>query len=155
MNLKKLLVIPFLFLALSINAQSSYKITDPVVNKGWSNNAEKVFSDAKESGNPVLMNFTGTDWCVWCKKIKKEIFDTDEFRAWVKKNNIGLLELDFPKGIKQSDELKAQNTSLAREVGVRGYPTIVIVSKGKMIKTGYVKGGPNAWIKSVESQIEL
>ncbi|MCK5781007.1 MAG: thioredoxin family protein [Flavobacteriales bacterium] len=155
MNLKKFLVIPFLFLAMTLSAQATYEITDAVINEGWSNNAEEVFSKAKEKDNPILMNFTGTDWCVWCKKIKKEIFDTDEFRAWVSENNIQLLELDFPRNIPQSKELKAQNASLAREIGVKGYPTIILISKGKMIKTGYVKGGPNAWIKSVESQIEL
>ncbi|MEN8139393.1 MAG: thioredoxin family protein [Bacteroidota bacterium] len=155
MNLKKFLAVPLLFIAMVASAQSSYEIKDPVVNEGWNNNAEEVFTRAKASNSAILMNFTGTDWCVWCKKIKKEIFDTKEFKDWAKKNNVELLELDFPKRIQQSDQLRAQNASLARELGVRGYPSIFIISKGKMIKTGYVQGGPEAWIKSVESQIEM
>ncbi len=51
--------------------------------------------------------------------------------------------------------LKSQNASLKREVGINGFPTLIIITNGKMIKTGYVKGGADAWIKSVESQIEL
>ncbi|MDP7197946.1 MAG: thioredoxin family protein [SAR202 cluster bacterium] len=148
-------MIVFLLTSIGLCAQSSYEITDPVQSEGWTNNAEKVFNNSKENGNPILLNFTGSDWCVWCKKIKKEIFDTPEFKEWVKNNNVELLELDFPKRISQSQELKSQNVSLAREMGVRGYPTIIIIANGKAVKTGYVKGGPENWIKSVESQIDL
>ncbi|MAE07609.1 MAG: thioredoxin family protein [Bacteroidetes bacterium] len=155
MKIYKLIIIVFLLTSIGLCAQSSYEITDPVQSEGWTNNAEKVFNNSKENGNPILLNFTGSDWCVWCKKIKKEIFDTPEFKEWVKNNNVELLELDFPKRISQSQELKSQNVSLAREMGVRGYPTIIIIANGKAVKTGYVKGGPENWIKSVESQIDL
>ncbi len=153
--MKKIITIALLLTGLTISAQSSYEITDPVQSEGWSNNAEEVFNISKEKGSPILMNFTGSDWCVWCKKIKKEIFDTPEFKEWVKENNVELLELDFPRRIAQTDVLKSQNASLAKEMQVRGYPTIFFISNGKAIKTGYVKGGPENWIKSVESQIDL
>jgi len=154
--LKKLLVIVFLSVGFSLSAQSSYVITDPVQSDGWNNNAEEIFNISKANNNsPILLNFTGSDWCKWCIKIKDEIFDTPEFRTWVKENNVGLLELDFPRSFQQSNELKSQNASLAQEVGVRGYPTIIIIANGKAVKTGYVAGGPKAWIKSVESRIEL
>ncbi len=153
--MKKIITIVLLLTGLTISAQSSYKITDPVQSEGWSNNAEEVFNISKEKGSPILMNFTGSDWCKWCIKIKKEIFDTPEFKEWVKENNVELLELDFPRRLPQTDVLKSQNASLAKEMQVRGYPTIFIIHNGKAIKTGYVAGGPENWIKSVESQIDL
>ena len=155
MKLKNLLAIVFLFVGFAVNAQASYEITDPVSTEGWNNNAEEVFKKAKVNNSPIMMNFTGSDWCIWCKRIKAEIFETPEFKKWVADNNIQLLELDFPRNIKQSDMLKSQNASLKREVGINGFPTLIIIANGKMIKTGYVKGGADAWIKSVESQIEL
>ncbi|MCK5907174.1 MAG: thioredoxin fold domain-containing protein [Flavobacteriales bacterium] len=155
MSLKKILVVVFLFVGLGVNAQADYVINDPVSTEGWSNNANEVFKKAKAENAPMMLNFTGSDWCIWCKRIKAEIFDTPEFKAWAKEKNLQLLELDFPKNKKQSDELKAQNNSLKQEVGIQGFPTLIIISNGKMIRTGYVKGGAKAWIASVESQIEI
>ena len=154
-----IIAIVFLFIGITVNAQDAnnkeaYKITDSVQNEGWLNDANVVFKQAEENKSTILMNFTGTDWCVWCKKIKKEIFNTPEFKAWVKKENIILFELDFPRSIPQTDELKAQNRSFAQKLGIRGYPTIVMVIDGKAVKVpGYVAGGPKAWISAVESQL--
>ncbi len=156
MSLKKILVVVFLFVGLGVNAQSDdYVITDPVSTKGWSNNANEAFKKMKAENAPLMMNFTGSDWCIWCKRIKAEIFETPEFKAWVKEKNLVLLEVDFPRNKEQSDMLKAQNNSLKNEVGIQGFPTLIIISKGKVIRTGYVKGGAKAWIESVESQIEI
>ncbi len=155
MSLKKILIVAFLFIGLGVNAQSDYVIKDPVSTEGWSNNANEVFKKAKAEDAPIIMNFTGSDWCIWCKRIKAEIFETPEFKAWVKEKNVQLLEVDFPRSKKQSDELRAQNNSLKNEVGIQGFPTLIIISKGKLIRSGYVKGGAKAWIKSVESQIEI
>jgi len=155
MSLKKILVVVFLFASIGVSAQADYVITDPVSTEGWSNNANEVFKKSKTENAPIMMNFTGSDWCIWCKRIKAEIFDTPEFKAWVKEKNLQLLELDFPRNKKQSDELKSQNNSLKNEVGIQGFPTLIIISNGKMIRTGYVKGGAKAWIESVESQIEI
>jgi len=154
---KKLILTAFTILAigLSLNAQNVTKITDPVSNEGWKNDANEVFQRAEQNGSPILLNFTGSDWCIYCMKIKQEIFDTPEFKNWANENNIELLELDFPKRKKQSDELVNQNKALAAEIGVQGFPTIIVVANGKAIKAGYVPGGPTNWINYVESQIEF
>lgn len=128
-------------------------ITDPVTKEGWMNDANKAFKIANDEKRPIILDFTGSDWCGWCKKIDREIFDTPEFKKWVKENKVILLELDFPKGVKQSDQLRAQNYYLSQEYNIQGYPTILIVNNGKGIQMGYQKGGPEAWIKSVESQL--
>ena len=158
MSFKKILAVVFLFVGLGVNAQEvkdDYVIKDPVSTEGWSNNANESFKKMKIENAPLMMNFTGSDWCIWCKRIKAEIFETPEFKAWVKEKNLVLLELDFPRNKEQSDMLKAQNNSLKQEVGIQGFPTLIIIANGKMIRTGYVKGGAKAWIASVESQIEI
>jgi len=155
MSLNKILVVAFLFIGLGACGQADNVTKDPVSIEGWNNNASEVFKQAKENNAPIMMNFTGSDWCIWCKRIKSEIFETPEFKAWVKEKNIALLEVDFPRNKKQSDALKSQNNSLKKKVGIQGFPTLIIIYNGKMIRTGYVKGGAKAWIKSVESQIEI
>lgn len=104
---------------------------------------------SKESKRPILADFTGSDWCGWCKKLKAEVFDTKEFKDWASKNVI-LLEVDFPRGKKLDDKLKAQNDELNNKFQVSGFPTVVVINdKGaKTGELGYEAGGPTVWIPS-------
>ncbi len=100
----------------------------------------------------MLIDFTGSDWCGWCIKFKKEVLDTDEFKAYAAKNVV-LVELDFPKKKEQSDELKKANKALKAEYKVQGFPSLVILDKnGKEIgrQVGFAKGGPQAFIAKLE-----
>ena len=107
---------------------------------------------------PILANFTGSDWCGWCKVLDKEVFNTAEFAKWAKKNVV-LLELDFPRKFKLSAKLQKQNNALQRAFGVRGYPTVWLFKPGEgknpkqnltlLGKTGYVRGGTKKWIASI------
>lgn len=150
--MKKLVLLLFIAFSGVVNAQNTYVIEDKPQADGWSNNASTVFQEAKEQNAMILFNFTGSDWCVWCKKIKAEIFETDEFKKWVADNNVKLLELDFPRNIQQSQILKEQNSSLRAKFGVRGYPTIFAIKDGKVVRSGYIKGGAKAWIDNLEEQ---
>lgn len=105
----------------------------------------------KEKKKAVMADFTGSDWCGWCMKLKAEVFDTKEFSDWSAKNVV-LLEVDFPKKKEQSDDLKKQNKELQGKYGIKGYPTIVFLdADGKELgRQGYKKGGPEVWIKGAE-----
>ncbi len=115
---------------------------------GWLTDYEAAKKQAKEENKPILINFTGTDWCGWCIKIEKEIFSKDEFKAYAKENLI-LMEVDFPKKKEQSDEVKAQNKKLDKEFKIEGYPTIFLIdSEGKKLSEdiGYREGGAQAYV---------
>ncbi len=124
----------------------------------WLTDFSEAAKLSQKSKKPILANFTGSDWCGWCKVLKREVFDTVEFKKWAKKNVI-LLELDFPRRTKIAPELKKQNAALQRAFGVRGYPTVWLFNVGDgadpkkdlqpLGKTGYVRGGAKAWIKSI------
>ena len=164
MNILKLSLFTALVFILNINAfgqapENEYKASM----EGWEVSLNKAFALSKETGKPILANFTGTDWCGWCIKLKREVFVTDEFKSWAEENVI-LLELDFPRRFKLPSEIAQQNTGLAQAFGVGGYPTIWVFSmtiddetnKSELqglAKTGYVAGGPNAWIKDLESKL--
>ncbi|WDE97813.1 thioredoxin family protein [Lentisphaera profundi] len=121
----------------------------------WVTDYEKALKTAKAEKKHLLLNFTGSDWCGWCIKLDKEVFDTSKFKKYAKKELI-LVKLDFPRKGKQSKEEKAQNQKLAKEFGVRGYPTILILDPdGKLIqKTGYQKGGEKNYIQHIEDIIK-
>ena len=108
-----------------------------------------------KQGSHFSFFFTGSDWCGWCKRLQKEVFFKSEFAIWANKNVV-LVELDFPRRTKLSDELQKQNRGLQQMFGVRGYPTIWFVTPeiqednkinfAKLGSQGYVAGGPPAWI---------
>lgn len=118
----------------------------------WITNYNAALEYAKELKRPILANFTGSDWCVWCFRIRDEIFTQDAFKAYARENLV-LLTLDFPRGIKLPAEEVAQNERLLNQFGVKGFPTIMLIdANGKEIaRTGYQQGGAEAYVKHLKS----
>jgi thioredoxin-related protein len=153
-TMKKILVV--LLVALSINGFAQQKEIE------WHTDVNKAVNISVETGKPLFFFFTGSDWCGWCKKLVKEVFVKQEFKAWAEKNAI-LVELDFPRRTPISDELKKQNRELGQMFGVRGYPTGWLVTPtiedgkvnfNKLGSQGYVAGGPKAWIAGANKIIK-
>lgn len=128
----------------------------------WLTDFDEAAKLSQKKNKPILANFTGSDWCGYCIKLDKSVFNTSEFKKWAKKNVI-LLKLDFPKRTKLSEKLQKQNYALQKAFGVRGFPTIWLfeVGEGKdpkkelnpLGKTGYVKGDAKKWIKTIEGYL--
>src|ERR1051325_8828309 len=117
----------------------------------WLTDLPKAQAKAKKENKLVMLDFTGSDWCGWCIKLNKEVFSKPEFAEYAKKNLI-LVEVDFPVKKKLPEELKKANESLQEKYKVEGYPTIVVLDgEGKHLgDTGYVEGGPKAFIAELE-----
>ena len=118
----------------------------------WHTDLAKAQAKAKAENKRVLIDFTGSDWCVFCIKLHKEVFTTPEFAAYAKKNLV-LVEIDFPHKTPQSAELKRVNEKLQKEYKVRGFPTVVVLdSAGKKLgeMVGYGGGGPKAVIGKLD-----
>ncbi len=117
---------------------------------GWLTNFEQAKAKARAEQKKILLNFTGSDWCGWCIKLDREVFSQREFLNYARDHYV-LVKLDFPKRTSQPSSLKRQNEDLARKFGVRGFPTVVVLkSNGREHKRGgYVRGGPNAFLKSI------
>ena len=94
---------------------------------GWLINFEEAYQKSTETNKPIMANFTGSDWCGWCKKLKKAVFDTEVFKSWAN-NNVILLELDYPRRTPQDPAIKQQNQNLQQTFRqfVRGYPTVLL-----------------------------
>lgn len=120
----------------------------------WETDFEHAQKLASESGKYMLLDFTGSDWCGWCIRLKDEVFSKKSFLAYAKEKLV-LVQVDFPRKKAQSKELKEQNQALASKYGIRGYPTIIILSpKGDFIQqTGYQAGGAEAYVEHLEELI--
>ena len=118
---------------------------------GWDDDYEKAAAQAKSEKKLLLMDFTGSDWCGWCIKLDKEVFSKKEFKDYAKENLV-LLEVDFPQSKQQTKKLKEQNEKLQKEHSIRGYPTIVVLNpEGKKVgELGYMEGGPKAFVAELD-----
>lgn len=117
----------------------------------WITDYDQALAMAKAQNKQVLLNFTGSDWCGWCIKLHKEVFSQKEFLDYAKDNYV-LVKLDFPRRTQLPEYLKRQNETLATKFKIRGFPTVVVLnSNGKRYKSsGYVRGGPSAFIQSLK-----
>jgi thioredoxin-related protein len=120
----------------------------------WETDINKAIKVSNKTKKPMLLFFTGSDWCGWCIRLQKEVLKTPEFAKWAKENVV-LVELDYPRRTAQSEALKAQNAGLQQAFGVQGFPTVWLATAtqkdGKpsftgIGNTGYVAGGPSAWL---------
>ena len=127
--MKKILLLG-LFLTASLFAFSQTKEEYKAENEGWLVKIEDAYAESKKTGKPILANFTGSDWCGWCKRLTKAVFVEDEFKKWAK-DNVILLELDFPRRKQLPDEIKQQNYQLQQAFRVSGYPTIWVFNLDK------------------------
>lgn len=98
---------------------------------GWDENYAQALSEAKQEKKDVLLNFTGSDWCIYCIKLDENVFSKADFLR-LSKDNLKLVELDFPQQKTLSREVQQQNERLKSQFNVQGFPTIILVdSKGR------------------------
>ena len=121
----------------------------------WQTNFEESKAKAKAENKLLLVDFTGSDWCGWCIKLKEEVFGKKEFQTEAPKKFV-LVELDFPRQKKLPDELKTQNEQLSKQYKVRGFPTILLLdAEGQVIaRTGYRPDGPEKYVAHLTEFVE-
>jgi protein disulfide-isomerase len=119
--------------------------------EGWLDDLEKAKAQAKAENKKILLDFTGSDWCGWCKKLDKEVFSQQAWKDYAAKHLV-LVEVDFPRSFQLPEATKKQNEELAKKFQIQGYPTIIITtaSGNKRGELGYVEGGPEAFIKELK-----
>jgi thioredoxin-related protein len=121
----------------------------------WGTDLDAAQKQARETGRPILVDFTGSDWCGWCIKLDREVFSQAAFKSYAT-NNLVLLMLDFPRTKPQTDAVKKLNASLAEKYGVEGFPTILLLdATGRELgRTGYQPGGPDAYVAHLKDLLK-
>jgi len=66
------------------------------VNTGWLTNFSEAQKIAKQEHKLILLNFSGSDWCGPCERMKAEFFGTELFKQFAEKNLV-LVNADFPR----------------------------------------------------------
>jgi thioredoxin-related protein len=138
-------------LALLAAAVCVFSLSSAWAEANWSTDFAKAQAQAKAEDKLLLLDFTGSDWCGWCRVLWQEVFSQPEFEEYAKKNLV-LVTVDFPRAKPLSVEVRRQNQSLAQKFEIRGFPTIVILNgDGKLVGLlGYGPGGPAAFIRQLK-----
>ncbi|HLF62641.1 MAG TPA: thioredoxin family protein [Saprospiraceae bacterium] len=106
--------------------------------EGWLVDLDEAYAISTKEGKPILANFTGSDWCGWCKRLDADVFSKPEFKAWAKKNVV-LLELDFPRRMQIPQKNRSQNAAMQNALRVTGFPTIWVLNLTKDPTSGQYK----------------
>lgn len=118
----------------------------------WTTSMEAAKAEAVARKVPILVDFSGSDWCGWCIRLEKEVFSQPAFKEFAK-GNLVLLLVDFPRRVQQTAEVKMANRKLAEEFGVEGFPTVLLLNaEGReLARTGYKAGGAAAYVEHLKS----
>ncbi len=119
---KFFLLLLFPFLVHAQNNSTDIKETDWLTDYA---NAQEV---AKRTNSNILMYFTGSDWCSPCKALKKDLFDTNQFKEVAKDYVLLYVDLPRKKELLSAEEMK-QNKALLSQWNKKGvFPLISLVS---------------------------
>lgn len=117
------------------------------------------FDDAKAAAAarhvPILVNFSGSDWCMWCIRLDKEVLTQPAFQAYAE-TNLVLLSVDYPRSTPQSDDLRKRNEALGAQFKIEGLPTVLLLdaSGRELARTGYQPGGAEAYVAHLRALLK-
>ncbi|MBR5894171.1 MAG: thioredoxin family protein [Akkermansia sp.] len=119
-------------------------IVVPAFAAEWMTDLDAAKTKAAAENKAVLVDFTGSDWCGYCIRLKKAVFDTPEFDAYAADKFI-LVEIDVPNDVKRvgGPEQFAKNQALCQQYQVSGFPTIMVLNADNQVLGGFVGGQPN------------
>ncbi len=115
----------------------------------WLVDYDRAFDKAKASSKPLLISFTGSDWCLWCKKLDRELFETDVFTK-----SFGYLvipvQLDFPQRRQLPARTQRQNNRLKARFSVENFPTVILydpIAERELWRHSYFEITPEAYLE--------
>jgi len=136
--MKRLILLSIFFTGLLVNAQTKhYKLN-------WLTDFEQAKKIAQKEHKPIVMLFTGSDWCPPCRAMHKDLFSNTDFIKLSEK--VVLVMVDFPRRKAMTVEQRKKNQALAGKYHRGGVPTFVAVTPdGKTVLgkiSGYRYGAP-------------
>ena len=150
-----------LMLTLLLSVSTLIAWSQTATTLSWYTDVSLASQAAATENKPMLLFFTGSDWCGWCHRLQREVFNTPAFTTWASSDVI-LVELDFPRNKVLPQNIKEQNQMLQQQFGVQGYPTVWFVNVTKeadkfnlapLSFIGYLQGGPEVWITNAKAII--
>ena len=123
--------------------------------QNWETDWKVATQKSKKNNQKLILVFSGSDWCIPCIKLEKEIWEAESFKAYALENYV-LLRADFPKRKKNalSKEKQTHNDKLAERFNAAGYfPLVVVISPEEKVlgQLGYEKSTPGKYIELINA----
>ena len=123
--------------------------------QNWETDWKVATQKSKKNNQKLILVFSGSDWCIPCIKLEKEIWEAESFKAYALENYV-LLRADFPKRKKNalSKEKQTHNDKLAERFNAAGYfPLVVVISPEEKVlgQLGYEKSTPEKYIELINA----
>jgi thioredoxin-related protein len=129
-------------------------------NTVWLGDINTAVDQANKEHKLILVNFSGSDWCGPCIRLRKEILESDIFGKYAN-DHLVLVRADFPRQKKNqlaSDQVK-RNEALADKYNPEGkFPfTLLIDEHGKVLKTwdGFPDETPDQFVSQIDDQANM
>ena len=131
-------------------------VTKKKVDFRWETNFKTAQKRAEKEKKPMLVLFTGSDWCPYCVKLENEILSKAVFQEFAAEE-VAAVYLDFPKRKRLSKKEQEANEKLRKEFDVRGYPTMLLLDKeGKKVQKqfGYSKVEADVYVQHLRNAVK-
>lgn len=120
----------------------------------WTMDLDAAKKLATERQLPILLDFSGSDWCGWCKIMEENIFTKSEWKTYAKENLVMVL-LDYPRDKSLIPEKYVErNKALKSEYGVTGYPTFVVLDDDGETELGRLRSGRDKTPESFQTELK-
>lgn len=108
----------------------------------WTSDLDAARQKAAAEGKALLLDFTGSDWCGWCIRLRKDVLSKPEFEAYAADKFVPV-EIDIPQNPKFDAALRQRNQQLCEKYHVSGFPTIMVLTPEGQVAGGFCGGRPN------------
>lgn len=120
----------------------------------WTMDLAAAKTLAAEKKLPILLDFSGSDWCGWCQVMEKNVFTQPEWKTYAKENLVMVL-IDFPTDKSLVPEkYTARNEELQQQHGIEGFPTFVVLDDDGTTELGRLGAGQEKTPASFEAEVE-
>lgn len=108
----------------------------------WTSDLDAARQKAAAEGKALLLDFTGSDWCGWCIRLRKDVLSKPEFEAYAADKFVPV-EIDVPQNPKFDAALRQRNQQLCEKYHVSGFPTVMVLTPEGQVAGGFCGGRPN------------
>ena len=127
----------------------------PTTPTGWYDDFDLALKAAQTAQKKLYILFTGSDWCGWCIKLKENVLTKKAFLDYAK-DNLVLVEVDFPENKPQMPVQKKANDALMRKYGVEGFPTILLLNGDgrELARLEYKNYTPEEYVEYIKDALK-
>ncbi|MDO5471557.1 MAG: thioredoxin family protein [Akkermansia sp.] len=128
-------------------------IAPAIAADAWHTDFPAALTQAKAEKKPVLLVFTGSDWCGWCMTMRLQVLDTKPFYDYARDKFV-LMEVDLPRNTSgMTPEQLRHNNALVSRYGVTMFPTVLVITPEGQVLGGFTGGRTD--LASVAKSLDL